>query len=300
MIEFANQAVRCSYQIGTMTSSSKDMNHAFIVALLRLQYNETVDGVFKHTRAALALIPSDQYHKRGLVAMSLAIAHWGMGELAEAETVIVKSLDAVSSAGNLLACNSICMVLGELYIQQGYLDKASALVNQTITRLVKENQAPILMASLYLTLAKTAFLSGENQRAYALLEESKAHGQKYSLIDWKYKYYLMLSRIYCSEGFFGLARDCLRECKSNYFLNPMPDDISFEEMEAIIAYKANRIANIAAPVIMIAYQLVSFLFGSETTLHYVFFSVVEVLGNGLILVLALRWKQSLPEVGHAV
>lgn len=193
-----------------------------------------IEGLFKHTRDALARIPSDQYHKRGLVAMSLAVAHWGIGELNDAEAVMIKSLDDVKRAGNLLAYNAIHMVLGELYIQQRCLDKASAIINQTISRLVKENQVPILLASLYLGLAKIAFLSGENQQAYALLEDSKAYGQKYSLMDWKYKYYLMLSRVYCREGFYELARDSLRESKTHYVMNPMPEDISIEEMEIAI------------------------------------------------------------------
>jgi hypothetical protein len=62
-------------------------------------------------------------------------------------------------------------------------------------------------------------------------------------------------------------------------------------LSAILPYRANRITTMAAAVLMIAYQLVSFLFGSEVTLHYAFFSVVEILGNMLIFVLAFRWKQ---------
>lgn len=62
-------------------------------------------------------------------------------------------------------------------------------------------------------------------------------------------------------------------------------------LSTILPYRTNRITNIAAPVLMIVYQLVSFCFGTETTLHYVFFSVVEILGNAVILALALRWKK---------
>jgi hypothetical protein len=63
-------------------------------------------------------------------------------------------------------------------------------------------------------------------------------------------------------------------------------------LSTILPYRTNRIANIAAAAIMIPYQLVSFLFGTETTLHYVYFSVIEILGNAVILTLALRWKKS--------
>jgi hypothetical protein len=61
---------------------------------------------------------------------------------------------------------------------------------------------------------------------------------------------------------------------------------------AILPYKANRITNMAAAILMIIYQLGSFFIGSGITLHYMFFSVVEILGNVAILVLVLRWKQA--------
>jgi hypothetical protein len=43
--------------------------------------------------------------------------------------------------------------------------------------------------------------------------------------------------------------------------------------------------------LMIVYQAGSFAFGSDTTLHYIFFSAVEIIGNGVILLLAARWKR---------
>jgi len=193
-----------------------------------------IEGVFKHTRNALMWIPGDQYQKRGVVTMLLAIAHWGIGELNQAEAVILQSIENASRAASPITYNSFYMVLGELYIQQGRLDKARDVLNQTISRVVEENQVPILLASLYLGLAKVFLLRGENQQAYEYLEESKTYGQRFSLMDWKYKYYLMLSRVYCSEGFVDLARDCLRESRVHYFMNPIPDDISFDEMEVII------------------------------------------------------------------
>lgn len=63
-------------------------------------------------------------------------------------------------------------------------------------------------------------------------------------------------------------------------------------LATILPYKANRLTNMAAAILMILYQMVSFLFGSDVTLHYMFFSAVEILGNMVILVLALRWKKA--------
>jgi ATP/maltotriose-dependent transcriptional regulator MalT len=191
-------------------------------------------GVFQHTEDALMWIPSDQHMKRGLASMMLAVAHWGMGELSEAETIIVKSLDDVERGGNPLAYKSVSMALGEVYIQQGRLSEARELFNALISSVKNENHFSILLASLYLALAKVAFLLGDKQHAYSLLEESKAHGQRCALVDWQYKYYLLLARVYCSEGFLDLARDCLRESRAHYAMNPLPDDVSFEDMAAMI------------------------------------------------------------------
>jgi len=62
-------------------------------------------------------------------------------------------------------------------------------------------------------------------------------------------------------------------------------------LAVLLPYKANRIINISAGILMIIYQFGSFFVGSDITLHYMFFSVVEILGNALIVVLALRWKR---------
>lgn len=68
----------------------------------------------------------------------------------------------------------------------------------------------------------------------------------------------------------------------------------------VLPYKANRITNAVAASLMIVYQLGSFYFGSDVTIHYVFFSIVEILANTAILILALRWKQSVKEEKYAL
>lgn len=190
-----------------------------------------VEGIFTHTRYALERIPSDQYFKHGVVEMLLGFAHWGKGDLHEAESVIIHSFKNIKRAANPLIENSYYMVLGELYIQQDALSKAKAMFEQTISRLIKDNLVTILLPSLYLGLAKIAFLQSENRQSYALLEESKKHGQRYALMDWKYKYYLLLARIYRSEGLYDLARDCINESKRYYYINPIPEEVDIGEVE---------------------------------------------------------------------
>jgi hypothetical protein len=59
----------------------------------------------------------------------------------------------------------------------------------------------------------------------------------------------------------------------------------------VLPLKVNRIVNVCVAAIMIVYQLGSFMVGSGTTLHYAFFSAIEILGNAAVIELALRRKR---------
>ena len=190
-----------------------------------------IDGIFAHARYALTRIPKDQYSKRSVVDILLGFAHWESGDLKEAESVIAGSLNDIKRSSNTLIEYSYYMVLGELYIHQGSLSKAKAMFEQTIAKLIKEHLTPILLPSLYLGLAKIAFMQGDNGQSRALLEESKTYGRHYALMDWKYKHYLLLARIYCSEGLYDLARDCIHESRASYYLNPIPEDVTIDSIE---------------------------------------------------------------------
>jgi LuxR family transcriptional regulator, maltose regulon positive regulatory protein len=201
-----------------------------------------IEGAFRHARYALANFPDGQSLKRGIAEMMLGFAHWESGDLRQAEAVISQSAANIKKAGNLLVEHSFFMVLGELYIHQGELGKAKARFEQTISRLLSEGVVPILLPGLYLGLAKIAFLQGDNGHASALLEESRAYGQKLALMDWEYKYYLLQARIYCAEGLYGPARECLRESRAHYYMNPIPENVTIADVEKLVEAAAERAA----------------------------------------------------------
>lgn len=62
-------------------------------------------------------------------------------------------------------------------------------------------------------------------------------------------------------------------------------------LSAFLPYKVNRPLNMGAAILMILYQVSSFFVGSDSTLHYIFFSAIEIIGNCVILLLAARWKR---------
>ncbi len=60
----------------------------------------------------------------------------------------------------------------------------------------------------------------------------------------------------------------------------------------VLPGKANKIVNIITAILMAVYQAGSFFAGSAPSLHYIFFSVIEVLG--CVLIACLAWKMPEP------
>ncbi len=61
-------------------------------------------------------------------------------------------------------------------------------------------------------------------------------------------------------------------------------------MSRVLKYKANRLANIIAGVIMTAVQILS-LFVGTPTIYYVFFSIIEIACTLFIIWYAWRWRK---------
>lgn len=61
-------------------------------------------------------------------------------------------------------------------------------------------------------------------------------------------------------------------------------------LSRVLKYRANRWANIIAGVIMVAIQIGTMGMGTPPTLHYLFYSAIEVACNALIVWFAWSWK----------
>jgi hypothetical protein len=61
-------------------------------------------------------------------------------------------------------------------------------------------------------------------------------------------------------------------------------------LSRILKYKANRLANIIAGSIMTIVQISSLFVGTTPTLHYIFYSSIEIACTLFIAVYALQWK----------
>lgn len=60
-------------------------------------------------------------------------------------------------------------------------------------------------------------------------------------------------------------------------------------LSRILPFKINKAFNIAASSMMILYQSGAFFLGTLPSLHYIFFSLIEIIGNAVILLITLKW-----------
>lgn len=60
-------------------------------------------------------------------------------------------------------------------------------------------------------------------------------------------------------------------------------------LSRLLKYKANRWANIIVGSLMVVYQISTMNVGTPPTLHYIFYSIIEVVCNLVIVWLAWKW-----------
>jgi hypothetical protein len=68
----------------------------------------------------------------------------------------------------------------------------------------------------------------------------------------------------------------------------------------VLEFKANRLANISAGIIMTAVQFSSLFFGSSPTVYYIFFSIIEIACTSLIVCFAWKWTDPESSPDHKV
>ena len=219
------------------------------------------ENMFKYAYDALEKTPQELRRKRGLIEMLLAVAHWANGDLDQAEQVVKQAISDVEVDAIGLTVNAVTMVLGELKIHQGRLREAERIFERIIAKEEKEEKVPILSASLYLGLACIAFYKGDNKKSFYHMDKSKECGFSYSLVDWKYKYYIHLARLYCSEGLYDMALDCIMEGRASYVMNPIPEWISLDSMENLIRVKQGN-----EPILK--HWVGNLSYGDQDDIHY--------------------------------
>jgi len=67
-------------------------------------------------------------------------------------------------------------------------------------------------------------------------------------------------------------------------------------LSRFLKYRSNRLANIIAGTLMTLVQIMSLFVGEGASLHYIFFSIIEIACTAFVVIYAWRWPE--PEESH--
>ncbi|WP_127587281.1 LuxR C-terminal-related transcriptional regulator [Paenibacillus koleovorans] len=180
------------------------------------------------------------YNRMWIIESFVAMMHWGQGDLNEALKVMSNLKEGSGREISASIRSTFTWIIAEILIQQGTLTKAQLMIEAAIEEVQKEKTAPVLVATYYLLLAKIETIRGERDRAYNLLEKSKSYGYLYEFMDWRYKYYLVLSRLYIQDQLVEKTKGCIQEGKQFPYLNPVPETLTLEDMSLWVALSAGN------------------------------------------------------------
>lgn len=181
------------------------------------------DGTIRYAKEALALLPSDDNHTRGVIAVMLGLALWSQGELEAACENI--------SAGTSSDFSEVhtAVLLGKLKTEQGKLSIASRIYESNIeSSLALGGHFLVGLPSMYLGLSHISHLRGDYQGTELGLALSLEYAEKAALPNWRYGWFLMKARLLVSQGETDKALDALREAEKHRFRSPMPEPVSLD------------------------------------------------------------------------
>jgi len=178
------------------------------------------------------------YDKR-IVNTILGLAQWSLGKLTEAFDSVNHNINSVKMRV------SVSIVLGELMIEQGYLNKAEEFYRETIRLLNKEegicNQVE---PSLLLGLSWISLCKGNVYQAKEYLNMSKEIGVHNSVRTWKYHYHRYKAWVDIHESQYDEALNNISKAEQHKYSSAVPKVQKLDEMKILVFIKQRRVNDV--------------------------------------------------------
>ncbi len=170
------------------------------------------DAVIRYARVALEELPNDAYTVRSTVALNLALLEMERGEL----DASLRSCDEAQRMGmqnesNLFVALSALGIKGEVHLQRGHLNEASARFQELVAAGAQEGLPLPVIGMGYLGLAQIALLRGDPVEARRLLAEGMQLAQEIASSEAMRQAVIFAAEIALYEGDLTQARRHLSE-----------------------------------------------------------------------------------------
>ncbi len=182
-----------------------------------------LDEAIEHAEQALALLPEDDYLRRGPAASLLSLAYWSNGDLEAAHSSLDEAMNDFLKTDNLIFAISgtygladLCLGLGKLRAALRHYERSLELVEG------KDITTMRGVTELHLGMADLLHEQGKPQQSQIHFERSLALGEEAALPDWNYRRPLVESRFLATEGKWALALEKVEEAEKHFYRSPVP------------------------------------------------------------------------------
>lgn len=193
-----------------------------------------IHSLFENAEKCVALMNHKTLKKYGEIMVLVAFAHWGTMAYDAADKDLEKAIEYEGKYGEAFNVNNYKMVQLSLWLHRGKYElldlKAGALINQ----IEGGEEVSLLLPTLYLLLAQSAYCRGRKTRCYELLKQASRLGNKYAIMDFEYRYYAFKCQLALDQGDETTAVLFLEEAKAAHFPNPIPDFNPIEPLETLV------------------------------------------------------------------
>ncbi|MEM7798418.1 MAG: LuxR C-terminal-related transcriptional regulator [Chloroflexota bacterium] len=183
-----------------------------------------LEDTLKYTRAALELLPEDDYFGRGSASAMLGLTHWGLGDLITAYEITKQGLNNMRRTTNPSAMISVMFILADICMAQLELKQAEAICREALTIAVNsKGKSQQGSANIQVILSEIYFERGELKEARAALQASRALGEHAGLEVMRHRWYIAMAMINMVEGDTADAFSNLDEGELVYIGSPAPE-----------------------------------------------------------------------------
>ena len=211
------------------------------------QAQGNVSGMREHAGRALDLTLPDDHLGRGAAAGLLGLASWAGGDLDAALRAFGEVRNSLRRAGNLADMLATTLVLADLLTSKGRLREAEGAFAQALLLASEQGDPPPQStADLHTGISELLRERDELPAARAHLMASEELGERASLPENRYRWFVAMARVREAEGDRDAALDLLATAERLYRRGFFPEARPIAAMRARLWIQQGRLTDARA------------------------------------------------------
>ena len=210
------------------------------------QARGNLSEIREHAERALELIGPDDHLGRGAAAGFLGLAAWAAGDLDAGVSAFGEVRTSLVLAGNVADALGTTIVLSDMLVPLGRLREAQRSYEQALLLAAGQGEPPQSTADLHVGISELLRERDELAAAAEHLAAGEALGERASLHENRYRWFVAMAGIRKAEGQLDAALDLLSTAEHLYRRGFFPEVRPIAAMTARILIEQGRLSEARA------------------------------------------------------